>query len=109
MSAARTVAKTSVAVALASFGVVACAASPDGPSKGSYTVQFPSTEAAVATDSVIVLVFDGPKGADDRATLCQQLVQATGGELKVETELGKGTRFSFVLDLPISPRVSGAW
>jgi hypothetical protein len=27
----------------------------------------------------------------------------------VETELGKGTRFSFVLDLPISPRVSGAW
>jgi signal transduction histidine kinase len=42
-------------------------------------------------------------------SICQQLVQAMGGELKVETELGKGTRFSFVLDLPISPRVSGAW
>jgi signal transduction histidine kinase len=42
-------------------------------------------------------------------SICQQLVQAMGGDLKVETELGKGTRFSFVLDLPISPRVSGAW
>jgi signal transduction histidine kinase len=42
-------------------------------------------------------------------SICQQLVQAMGGELMVETELGKGTRFSFVLDLPISPRVSGAW
>ena len=42
-------------------------------------------------------------------SICQQLVQAMGGELEVETELGKGTRFSFVLDLPISPRVSGAW
>jgi signal transduction histidine kinase len=42
-------------------------------------------------------------------SICQQLVQAMGGELKVETELGKGTRFSFVLDLPISPRVSGTW
>jgi signal transduction histidine kinase len=42
-------------------------------------------------------------------SICQQLVQAMGGELKVETELGKGTRFSFVLDLPISPRISGAW
>ena len=42
-------------------------------------------------------------------SICQQLVQAMGGDLAVETELGKGTRFSFVLDLPISPRVSGAW
>jgi signal transduction histidine kinase len=42
-------------------------------------------------------------------SICQQLVQAMGGDLTVETELGKGTRFSFVLDLPISPRVSGAW
>lgn len=42
-------------------------------------------------------------------SICQQLVQAMGGDLMVETELGKGTRFSFVLDLPISPRVSGAW
>jgi signal transduction histidine kinase len=42
-------------------------------------------------------------------SICKQLVQAMGGELKVDTELGKGTRFSFVLDLPISPRVSGSW
>jgi signal transduction histidine kinase len=42
-------------------------------------------------------------------SICQQLVMAMGGELTVETELGKGTRFSFVLDLPLSPRVSGAW
>jgi signal transduction histidine kinase len=42
-------------------------------------------------------------------SICQQLVQAMGSDLKVETELRKGTRFSFVIDLPISPRVSGAW
>ena len=42
-------------------------------------------------------------------SICQQLVQAMGSDLKVETELKKGTLFSFVLDLPISPRVSGAW
>jgi signal transduction histidine kinase len=42
-------------------------------------------------------------------SICQQLVQAMGSDLTVETELRKGTRFSFVLDLPISPRVSGAW
>ena len=42
-------------------------------------------------------------------SICQQLVQAMGSDLKVETELRKGTRFSFVLDLPISPRISGGW
>ena len=42
-------------------------------------------------------------------SIVQQLVHAMGGELEVDTVLGKGTRFSFVLDLPISPRVSGAW
>lgn len=73
---ARTVTKTLIAASLATFGAAACAASADGPSKGSYTVQFPSTEAAVATDSVVILVFDGPKTPETRATLCQTLVQA---------------------------------
>ena len=33
-------------------------------------------------------------------SICQKLVHAMGGELKVETEVDKGTRFYFQLDLP---------
>jgi signal transduction histidine kinase len=33
-------------------------------------------------------------------SICQKLVGAMGGELGVDTELEKGTRFHFVLDLP---------
>jgi signal transduction histidine kinase len=33
-------------------------------------------------------------------SICQKLVRAMRGELKVETELEKGTRFSFTLELP---------
>jgi hypothetical protein len=54
--------------------IASCTAAADGPSKGTYTVQFPSTEAAVATDTVQLLVFEGPKPAD-RASYCQNLIQ----------------------------------
>jgi signal transduction histidine kinase len=33
-------------------------------------------------------------------SICRKFVEAMGSELKVETELGKGTRFSFALVLP---------
>ena len=33
-------------------------------------------------------------------SICRKLVEAMGGELQVETEEGKGTRFSFVVQLP---------
>lgn len=33
-------------------------------------------------------------------SICQKLVRAMGGELGVDTELEKGTRFHFILDLP---------
>ena len=35
-------------------------------------------------------------------SICQKLVRAMGGEMKVETEVEKGTRFYFQLDLPPS-------
>jgi signal transduction histidine kinase len=38
-------------------------------------------------------------------SICKKLVAAMGGELQVETELEKGTRFSFVLDLPLAARM----
>lgn len=38
-------------------------------------------------------------------SICQKLIHAMGGELKVETELEKGTRFSFVVDLPVPARL----
>lgn len=53
----------------------ACTAGEAEPSGGTYTVKFPSTAAAVATDFVVVLVFDV---ADEKAreTKCQDLVAA---------------------------------
>ncbi len=55
-------------------GLVCLAACGEGaPSKGSYSLVFPSVAAAVAADSVRVLVFDAP--ADKHATLCADLLQ----------------------------------
>jgi signal transduction histidine kinase len=38
-------------------------------------------------------------------SICKKLIAAMGGELGVETELEKGTRFHFVLDLPQGSRL----
>ena len=38
-------------------------------------------------------------------SICKKLITAMGGDLGVETELEKGTRFHFVLDLPIPARL----
>lgn len=54
--------------------LVACSGAESSPSKGTYTVQFPSTAAAVATDFVQVLVFDVTDA--NRASLCPELVEA---------------------------------
>ena len=35
-------------------------------------------------------------------SICQKLVRAMGGEMRVETEVEKGTRFYFQLELPPS-------
>ncbi len=51
--------------------MAACGGSGD-PSNGQYVVTFPSTAAAVATDSVVVLVFDVP--AAQMGTFCQGVV-----------------------------------
>lgn len=64
--------------ALAALGAVAaltvaCGASSD-PASVTYTLQFPSTAAAVYADSVQLLVFDAPAGPA-RASLCSSLVQ----------------------------------
>ncbi|MDF2692242.1 MAG: hypothetical protein K0S65_625 [Labilithrix sp.] len=55
--------------------MLGCTSGEADPSKGSYTVQFPSTAAAVATDFVQVLVFD-MKADDDRSSFCQELITA---------------------------------
>lgn len=38
-------------------------------------------------------------------SICQKLIHAMGGELKVETEIEKGTRFSFTVDLAVPTRL----
>lgn len=60
-------------VAALAAGLVACTAGEADPSGGTYTVQFPSTAAAVATDFVVVLVFDIPN-EEARTKKCQDLV-----------------------------------
>jgi len=64
-----------LAVAGAAVGIAACSAGEASPTAGAYTVQFPSTAAAVATDFVQVLVFD-VKTPAERDTLCQDLISA---------------------------------
>jgi hypothetical protein len=56
--------------------LLACAAAADGPSPGTYTLKFPSTAAAVATDAVQLYVFDAPTSPSERAGFCQTLIQA---------------------------------
>lgn len=36
-------------------------------------------------------------------TICRKLAEAMGSQLRVETQLGRGTRFFFELELPVSP------
>ena len=38
-------------------------------------------------------------------SICQRLVSAMGGQLQVQTELGRETRFHFVLDLPPAAKI----
>jgi hypothetical protein len=58
------------------MAIVGCSSGGESdPSKGSYTVQFPSTAAAVATDYVQILVFD-VKSPSERTRICEDLVTA---------------------------------
>ncbi|HEY8074887.1 MAG TPA: hypothetical protein VIF62_12275 [Labilithrix sp.] len=57
---------------LALLALVACTAGEASPSSGTYTVQFPSTAAAVATDYVQVFAYDFP--ADQRNFACADLI-----------------------------------
>jgi hypothetical protein len=56
--------------------VIACTAPASGPSNGTYTVAFPSTAAAVATDTVQLLVFDVPSAPAERNDFCLTLIQS---------------------------------
>ncbi len=59
---------------LALLGLVACTAGEASPSQGTYTLQFPSTAAAVATDYVQVFAYDFPP--DQRNFACADLIAA---------------------------------
>lgn len=61
--------------ALLAASVVACTAGEEAPSPGTYTIEFPSTAAAVATDTVRLLVFEAPPEAE-RDGFCATLIRA---------------------------------
>lgn len=56
--------------------VAACSAGEGDPSTGTYTIVFPSTAAAVATDTVRILLFDPPATPADRDAYCATLIQS---------------------------------
>lgn len=68
--------RTTIGALAFAAAVLACSAPADGPSTGTYTVKFPSTAAAVATDTVQLFVFDVPKAPAEQAGYCQTLIQA---------------------------------
>lgn len=71
-----TMPRVMLGAALTGATVLACTAPADGPSTGSYTLQFPSTASAVATDTVQLFVFEAPASPAERAGFCQTLIQA---------------------------------
>lgn len=64
------------AVAAAALVLVGCSAGEEPPSAGTYTIQFPSTAAAVATYTVQLLLFDLPADPGARPAFCQSLIDA---------------------------------
>ena len=56
--------------------LLACSASEEAPSPGTYTLQFPSTAAAVATDTVQLLFFDVLPTQAERSVQCATIIQA---------------------------------
>ncbi len=56
--------------------LLACSASEEAPSTGTYTLQFPSTAAAVATDTVQLLFFDVLPTPAERTAQCANIIQA---------------------------------
>ena len=56
--------------------LLACSASEEAPSPGTYTLQFPSTAAAVATDTVQLLFFDVLPTQAERSGQCATIIQA---------------------------------
>jgi hypothetical protein len=61
---------------------IACSPGEEPASPGTYTIQFPSTAAAVATDTVQLLFYDLPKSQAERTALCAVLIQTRkSGEL----------------------------
>jgi hypothetical protein len=76
--ASRFVRACSRAGAAAVFGacaILGCSSGAPEPSKGKYTVEFPTTAAAIATDFVQLLVFD-VIDPSKRAELCEKLISA---------------------------------
>jgi hypothetical protein len=57
------------------FAVACSSTKPSGPSPGTYTITFPSTAAAIATDSVEVLIFEAGADASAFGNMCGNLVQ----------------------------------
>jgi hypothetical protein len=62
--------RAAMALGIPSFAMLACGGDPE-PSKGTYTIAFPSTAAAVATDYIQIYVFDVN---GDRASICEDLI-----------------------------------
>jgi len=85
--------KLSSLFALSSVLVAACASKQSAdPSTGTYTVAFPSTAAAVATDTVKVIAFDVADAGS--ALICADLVLARRSNQALPTPVAESKEIS---------------
>lgn len=79
-------------------GALACGSSTADPTRGEYNVEFPSTAAAVATDALILRVFDAP--AQDA---CQDLVHRIRTRQSIPDPLVEAPRGAPCAPAPLEP------
>jgi signal transduction histidine kinase len=102
------------AVKYTDAGFVEIAVQPATPARLMFSVR--DTGSGLDTGTVQTLYQPLRKAATDLRhhfsssglglAICRKLVSAMGGELRVETERGRGTRFFFALDLPLATAVA---
>jgi signal transduction histidine kinase len=99
------------AVKFTPSGSITCAARLDGAGDGAVVVSVTDTGVGIAPedhDRVFEqfgqagdTLTDKPRGTGLGLSICREIVEHHGGRLWLESELGKGSRFSFTLPVPV--------
>jgi signal transduction histidine kinase len=96
-------------------GEVALRVTADGPTRVSFTIQDTGPGIPAAVQAQLFQAFRPRSTGQGTAfssaglglAICRKLVATMGGELRVASLEGRGTRFAFALDLPPAPILAG--